>query len=78
MNFKITLTLIFAVCRCYFVFGQTTQGIVINNVVLPYKSDSLIETPQENNISDIVRQISNSMDLAVLNTNMVRMLQLAI
>lgn len=77
MSFKKTFALIFLVCRYCFVFGQITQGIIINNVVLPYTSESIVEDSQNNKTSDNV-QITGAMDLPVLNTNTVRMLQLAI
>lgn len=77
MNFKETFVLFFVVCRYFYVFGQTTQGIVINNVALPYASEKLVEKPQNNKISEVV-QIWDSMNLPVLNANKVRMLQLAI
>lgn len=80
MNFKKTfaLTFLFLVRYCY-VYGQTTQGIVINNVVLPYTSENIVEKPQNNKISEVV-QILDSMDLPVLRTNTVRerVLQLVI
>lgn len=78
MKFKKTLTLLILVCRYGYVFGQTTQGIVIHNVVLPYKSEKIVENNPQNNQMREIMQISDTMDIPVLNTDTVRMLQIAI